>query len=109
MKGVMRREKRRGGLIERMRGVGAERIDGRRVGRRGKVWAEIRTQMMSFSLYHGNLRNAFSKPQARASVEGGEERHLQFSILKKNLEAQNLIFSLLLHSIKHEAGSSDAH
>lgn len=67
MKGVMRREKRRGregGLIERMRGVGAERGDGRRVGRRGEVWAEILTQMMSFSLYHGNLRNAFSKPRA---------------------------------------------
>lgn len=69
MKGVMRREKRRGrkrrgGLIERMRGVGAERGDGRRVGRSGEVWAENLTQMMSFSLYHGNLRNAFSKPQA---------------------------------------------
>lgn len=52
-----------GGLIERMRGVGVERGDGRRVGRRGEVWAEILTQMMSFSLYHGNLRNAFSKPR----------------------------------------------
>lgn len=70
MKGVMRREKRRGrdrrrgGLIERMRGVGTERGDGRRVGRRREVWAEILTQMMSFSLYHGNLRNAFSNPLA---------------------------------------------
>ncbi len=66
MKGVMRREKRRGrvgrreGLIERMRGVGAERGDGRRVGVIMSFWAEILTQMMSFSLYHGNLRNAFS-------------------------------------------------
>lgn len=49
MKGVMRREKKKGregrrrGLIESMRGVEAERGDGRRVGRRGKVWAEILT------------------------------------------------------------------
>lgn len=46
MKGEMWREKRRAregmrrGLIESMRGVEAERGDGRR---RGKVWAEILT------------------------------------------------------------------
>lgn len=50
MKGVMRREKKKGregrrrrGLIESMRGVEAERGDRRRVGRKGKVWAEILT------------------------------------------------------------------
>lgn len=86
MRGVMRREERDGGeaegegpgqlLIEGMRGVGAERGDGGRVGSRGEVWAEDLTQMMSFSLYHGNLRNAFSKssgPIKCGGREGGRE------------------------------------
>lgn len=69
MRGVIRREERMEWeegwgevLIERMREDGAEGRDGEMVGRRGAIWVEILTRMMSFILYHGNLRNAFSKP-----------------------------------------------